>query len=67
MQMKEYAKAIVGALLAGLAALATGLADGSMTPVEWVLMASATIAAGGIVFGVPNASPEEAPEHRALD
>jgi len=65
MKMKEYAKAIVAAITAGLAALATGLADGTMSPVEWVLVASAVVAAGGVVFGVPNADPEDAPEHLA--
>ncbi len=50
-------KAIVGAIasgvIAGLGALATGLADGVMTPLEWVLVASATIVGTGITgFGV---------------
>lgn len=66
MSPKEYAKAIVAAVLAGLAVMVTGLSDNVMTPVEWILVASATITAGGAVFGVPNAAPAgDGPEHRA--
>ena len=68
MHPMQYAKAIVGAVLAGLGALATGLSDNVMTPVEWVMVASATIAAGGVVFGVANRDPvaiEDGPNHRA--
>ena len=62
MHPQEYAKAIVGAVLAGLGALAAGLADQVMTPVEWITVASATILAGAVVFGVPNSDPAA---HRA--
>lgn len=65
----EYAKAITGAVLAGLAALATGLSDNEMTSVEWIFVASATITAGTAVFMIPNRDPvsleDDGPDHRA--
>lgn len=68
MNYKEYAKAIVGAVLAGLAALATGLSDNVMTPVEWIMVATAFLTAGAVVFGVPNMDPQgDGPDHRADD
>ena len=48
------AKALIGALLAGLTALGTALADGSVTGVEWVGIAIAVLATYGTVFGVGN-------------
>ena len=48
------AKALIGALLAGLTALGTALADGSVTSVEWVGIAIAVLATYGTVFGVGN-------------
>ncbi len=54
MKFKPYAKAIVGALLAGLGALGTALADNQVTTVEWVGVAVATLGALGIVYAVPN-------------
>lgn len=50
----QIVKAIVGALLAGLTALGTALADGTVQPVEWVGVAVALIATFGAVFGVKN-------------
>lgn len=50
----EQAKAIIGAILAGLAALGTALADGTVTPVEIVGIAVALLATYGTVFGVDN-------------
>lgn len=50
----EQAKAIIGAILAGLAALGTALADGSVSPVEVVGIAVALLATYGTVFGVDN-------------
>lgn len=52
-----YAKAIVGALTAGLGALGTALTDGDVSAQEWVAVASATLVALGVVFGVPNRDP----------
>jgi len=51
----EYAKATTGAVIAGLTALGVGLADGTMTPAEWVAVALAAAVAFGGVYGVPNA------------
>jgi hypothetical protein len=68
MSPKEYAKAIIAAILAGLAALATALTDNTITPVEWIMVATAVLTAGAAVFGIPNAAPavdDGAPEHRA--
>lgn len=68
MKPQEYAKAIVGAMLAGLAALATGLSDSVMTPVEWIMVATAVLTAGVAVFGIPNREPDpldDGPDHRA--
>ncbi len=54
MNWKPYAKAIVGAAVAGLTALGTALADNQVTPVEWVTVAIATLGALGLVYAVPN-------------
>ncbi len=60
--MNKYTKAIVAALVAGLAVLkvATGHdspgAEG-ITLSEWVDIIGAVLAAGGLVWGVPNAAP----------
>lgn len=58
MQWKPYAKAIVGAAVAGLTALGTALADNEVTGVEWVGVAVATLGALGIVYAVPNKPAE---------
>ena len=58
MNWKPYAKAIVGATVAGLGVLGTALADNTVTPVEWVAVASATLAALGLVYAVPNRPAE---------
>lgn len=52
--MGKYAKAIVGALTAGLAALGTALADDTVTRLEWVGVAAALLGAAGLVWAVPN-------------
>jgi len=57
-KLKPYAKAIVGALVAGLTALGTALADNQVTTVEWVGVAVATLGALGIVYAVPNRPAE---------
>lgn len=54
MKIKPYAKAIVGAAVAGLTALGTALADDQVTTSEWVGVAIAALAALGIVYAVPN-------------
>lgn len=52
--MLTYAKAIVGALIAGLGSLATGLGDGSLSPQEYLYAGIAFLAGLGIVAAVPN-------------
>lgn len=57
MKPSEYAKAIVGAILAGLTALGTAVVDGNLDAVEWIGIAAAVVATFGTVFRVPNAFP----------
>lgn len=52
----QYAKAILGALLAGLGATGTALTDGVITGAEWVVIGTAVVVAAGAVWGVPNAT-----------
>ncbi|MEU4675733.1 hypothetical protein [Micromonospora sp. NPDC023737] len=54
MKVNPYAKAVVGAAVAGLTALGTALADNTVTASEWVGVAVATLAALGVVYAVPN-------------
>jgi len=53
--MDRYAKAIAGAILAGLSALAPTIADGNITATDWVLAAIAVVSTFGLVWSVPNA------------
>lgn len=53
--MGRYAKAIVGAVIAGLTALLPALDDGAITTGEWVVVAAAALGALGVVWAVPNA------------
>jgi hypothetical protein len=55
--MGKYAKAVVGALVAGAGALQVALADNVVTTTEWIQIGSATVAALGLVWGVQNSSP----------
>lgn len=52
--MKQYAKAIIGSLIAGLSTLSADLADGSLSPIEWVGVAIAALVALGAIWGVPD-------------
>jgi hypothetical protein len=52
MAIREQAKAITGGVVAGLTALGTALADGSVSQLEWTLVALAAVVAYGAVFGV---------------
>jgi hypothetical protein len=54
----EYAKAIAAAVAGGLGTLGTALADGAVTPAEWVAVALATLVASGLVAVVPNRPPD---------
>ena len=56
--MGKYAKAIVGALLAGLAAYSAALSDGTVSRGEWVAVAVALVGALGAVWAVPNKQPQ---------
>ena len=56
--MVSYLKAIVGALIAGLGSLYQALDNGTVTAQEWVAVAIATLAALGVVWGVPNLDPK---------
>lgn len=55
MRPQEYAKAISGAVLAGLGVLYVALADGVVSAQEWVAVAQAAGAAFAVVWGLPNA------------
>lgn len=50
----RYAKAVAGALAAGVAELANALSDGVVTLPEWGAIVAAVLAGGGLVALVPN-------------
>lgn len=56
MNWKTYAKAVAGALAAGLGALGAALADNAVTGQEWVAVALATLTGLAAVWAVPNTS-----------
>lgn len=61
MKFKEYAKALVAALIAGLSSLATLLTSAhdnfsEITSTGWITVIVSTLVAAGAVWGVPNAS-----------
>lgn len=58
--MDKYAKAIVGALVALVTAVAVGLADSVITAEEWALAGVAFLTALGTIWGVPNAPDDDA-------
>jgi hypothetical protein len=60
MRPSEFAKAIVGALIAGLSVLAGAVGDG-VSAQEWITVAVATLTGFGVVFGVPNRAPKGRP------
>lgn len=66
MRPQEYAKAIVGGILAGLAVLGTALADDVVTAAEWVNVAVATLTVFAGVFGLPNAPKKDVVEQRTV-
>lgn len=60
--MDRYTKAIVAALMAGLGAIGTALADGHVTATEWVVVAGAVVAGLAAVWASPaNTVPAQAP------
>jgi hypothetical protein len=56
-----YAKAIVAALTAGLGTLSSALADGTITPGEWVAIVVTTLAGAGLTAWIPNKTAPAAP------
>jgi hypothetical protein len=56
MAVAEYAKALVGGVVSSLTALGVSLADGVVTPVEWIAVVLAFIAGSGFVYAVPNST-----------
>lgn len=52
--MGKYAKAIIGAIVAGAGSLQLALADEVVTNTEWIKVASAFLVALGLVWGVQN-------------
>jgi hypothetical protein len=50
----RYAKAVVGGLAAGVAALTPALADGTVSAGEWVTIAIAVLGGAGLIAVVPN-------------
>lgn len=65
--MGRYAKSIVAALVAGLGALQTAMQDDVVTHNEWIAVASATVAALGLVWGVQNKPTPTPPAGTADD
>lgn len=59
--MGRYAKAIIGAIVAGGGALEIALMDNVVTSVEWVRVGMATVLALGAVWGVQNSPPPKDP------
>lgn len=66
MRPLEYAKAIVGGILAGLGVLGTALTDDVVTASEWVGVAVATLTVFSAVFGIPNAAKKDVVEQRTV-
>lgn len=63
---RAYVKAILAGAIAFAGAGATAATDGSISAAEWWGIASTTLVALGVVYGVPNGKPEEyVGEHRA--
>jgi hypothetical protein len=63
--MDKIAKAVVGALLAGLGSVGVALSDGHVTATEWVVTAVAVVTALAGVWAVPNAPTADLPEGSA--
>ena len=55
MEAEKYLKAIYGAVVAGLGALATAYVDNVISGAEWIAIALVTLTAFGAVWGVKNA------------
>lgn len=53
-----YAKALTGALIAGLASLQQALGDGAVSAEEWTGITIATLSGLALVWAIPNKDPE---------
>jgi hypothetical protein len=53
--MNKYAKAVVGAVIAGAGSLQVALLDNAVSTTEWIQIGSAFVVALGLVWGVQNA------------
>jgi hypothetical protein len=56
---KEYAKAILAALIAGLGSLSVGMQQDGLSAYEIVTSILVFLTAAGVVWGVPNKQPTE--------
>lgn len=66
--LAPYAKAVIAALLAGLASLQTAmLEDGRVSNNEWIIVAIAVVSALGLVWGVPNTPKETKPQEGKVE
>ena len=62
MEPREYAKAIVGGITAGLTSAIGGITpDGSMSTVDWLTVVLSVVTVAGAVFTTPN-RPSVRPE-----
>jgi hypothetical protein len=50
--LREQVKAVLSGVVAGLGTLGTALADGAVSPAEWVAVALAAVLAYGVVYRV---------------
>lgn len=57
-KIAPYMKALIGALIAGLASLQQSLDDGAVTAQEWTGIAIATLSGLALVWAIPNKDPE---------
>jgi len=57
--MDKYAKAVVGAAVAGLGSVGTALGDDVVSPQEWVTAAIVALVALATVWAIPNATTKE--------
>jgi hypothetical protein len=53
-KITQYRKAIAAVLVPALITLAQALADGVVTPEEWIWVAIAALGTGAVVGAVPN-------------
>ena len=56
-KIAPYAKAITGALIAGLASLQQALDDSAVSAQEWTGVAIATLSGLALVWAIPNKDP----------